>query len=145
MWLILKMFEMFISQGQSRSHLLKKPGQGLPDSGGSVSGSGCCTSHLCGTSSGWSSAEHLQISLECSMVVLAVGTAGCGLGVAGATGAVAGAAGAGLTGNNPGEDSGVAGAMSVLTGMSGLTASGWWSWMWSCAHWYWPPPMTWTK
>ena len=56
--------------------------------------------------------------------VLAVGTAGCGLGVAGATGAVAGAAGAGLTGNNPGEDSGVAGATSVLTGMSGLTASG---------------------
>ena len=56
--------------------------------------------------------------------VLAVGTAGCGLGVAGATGAAAGAAGAGLTGNNPGEDSGVAGAMSVLTGMSDLTASG---------------------
>ena len=56
--------------------------------------------------------------------VLAVGTAGCGLGVAGATGAVAGAAGAGLTGNIPGEDSGVAGATSVLTGMSGLTASG---------------------
>ena len=49
--------------------------------------------------------------------VLAVGTAGCGLGVAGATGA-------GLTGNIPGEDSGVAGATSVLTGMSGLTASG---------------------
>ena len=48
--------------------------------------------------------------------VLAVGTAGCGLGVAGA-------AGAGLTGNIPGEDSGVAGATSVLTGMSGLTAS----------------------
>ena len=57
--------------------------------------------------------------------VLAVGTAGCGLGVAaGATGASAGAAGAGLTGNIPGEDSGVAGATSVLTGMSGLTASG---------------------
>ena len=56
--------------------------------------------------------------------VLAVGTAGCGLGVAGATGAVAGTAGAGLTGNNPGEDSGIAGATSVLTGMSGLTASG---------------------
>ena len=56
--------------------------------------------------------------------MLAVGTAGCGLGVAGATGAAAGAAGAGLTGNIPGEDSGIAGATSVLTGMSGLTASG---------------------
>ena len=56
--------------------------------------------------------------------MLAVGTAGCGLGVAEATGAVAGAAGAGLTGNIPGEDSGVAGATSVLTGMSGLTVSG---------------------
>ena len=49
--------------------------------------------------------------------VLAVGTAGCGLGIAGATGA-------GLTGNIPDEDSGVAGATSVRTGMSGLTASG---------------------
>ena len=56
--------------------------------------------------------------------VLAAGTAGCGLGVPGATGAVAGAAGAGLTGNIPGEDSGLAGATSVLTGVSGLTASG---------------------
>ena len=56
--------------------------------------------------------------------VLAVGTAGCGLGVTGATGTAVGAAGAGLTGNIPGEDSGVAGATSVLTGMSGLTASG---------------------
>ena len=53
MWLILKMFEMFISQGQSRSHLLKKLGRGLPDSGGMASGSGCCAGHLCGTSSGW--------------------------------------------------------------------------------------------
>ena len=56
--------------------------------------------------------------------VLAVGTAGCGLGIVGATGAVAAAADAGLTGNIQSEDSGVAGAMSVLTGMSGLTASG---------------------
>ena len=57
--------------------------------------------------------------------VLAAGTAGCGLGgVAGVTVAVAGAAGADLTGNIPGEDSGVAGATSVLTSMSGLTASG---------------------
>ena len=56
--------------------------------------------------------------------VLAAGTAGCGLGIAGATVAAAGAAGADLTGNIPGEDSGVAGATSVLTGMSGLTASG---------------------
>ena len=56
--------------------------------------------------------------------VLAAGTAGCGLGIAGATVAAAGAAGAGLTGNIPGEDSGVAGATSVLTGMSGLIASG---------------------
>ena len=53
MWLILKMHEMLISQGWSGSHLLKKPGRGLPDSGWSASGSGCCTGHLCGTSSGW--------------------------------------------------------------------------------------------
>ena len=56
--------------------------------------------------------------------VLAVGTAGCGLGVAGATGAVARAAGAGLTRNIPGEDLGVAGDTSVLTGMSALAACG---------------------
>ena len=62
--------------------------------------------------------------LGVSIGVLAAGAAGCGLGVAGATGAAAGAGGAGLTGNIPGEDSGVAGATSVLTGMSGLTASG---------------------
>ena len=37
--------------------------------------------------------------LGVSIGVLAVGTAGCGVGVAVATGAVAGAAGAGLTGN----------------------------------------------
>ena len=53
MWLILKIHEMFISQGQSSSHLPKKLGLGLPDSGWSVSGSGCCAGHLCGTSSGW--------------------------------------------------------------------------------------------
>ena len=45
--------------------------------------------------------------------VLAVGTAGCGLGVAGATGAAAGPADTGLTGNVPGEGSGVAGATSA--------------------------------
>ena len=28
-----EMFKMFIGQGQSGSHLLKKPGWGLPDSG----------------------------------------------------------------------------------------------------------------
>ena len=70
------------------------------------------------------SAEQLQVFLGVFIGVLAVGTAGCGLDVAGATGAVAGAADAGLTGNIPGEDSGVAGATSVLTGVSGLTASG---------------------
>ena len=53
MWLILKMCEMFISQGWSRSHLLKKLGWGLSDSGWLVSCSMCCTGHLCGTSSGW--------------------------------------------------------------------------------------------
>ena len=58
-----------------------------------------------------------------SIGMVAAGTAG-GLGVAGATGAAAGAACAGLTGNNPGEDSGVAGATSVLVSASGLTASG---------------------
>ena len=52
-WKMCKMFKMFVSQGQSGSHLLKKLGRGLPDSGWSVSGSACCTSHLCGTSSGW--------------------------------------------------------------------------------------------
>ena len=62
--------------------------------------------------------------LGVSIGVVAVGTAGCGFSVAGATGAAGGAAGIGLTGNNPSEDSGVAGAISVLTGMSGLTASG---------------------
>ena len=82
--------------------------------------------------------------LGVSIGVVAVGAAG-GLGVAGATGAVAGAASSGLTGNNPGEDSGVAGATSVLACMSGLTASGWCSWMWSHACLYWPPPMAWTK
>ena len=76
-----------------------------------------------------------------SIGLVAVGTAG-GLGVAGATGAVARVAVAGLTGNNPGEDSGVAGATSVLVSIPHLTASGWCSQMWSCAHLYWPPPMT---
>ena len=59
-----------------------------------------------------------------SIGLVAVGAAGCGFGVAGATGAAAWAAGTGLTRNNPGEDSGVTGAMSVLKGMSGLAASG---------------------
>ena len=61
--------------------------------------------------------------LGVSIGVVAVGTAG-GLGVAGATGAAAGAAVIGLTGNNPGEDSGVAGATSVLVSIPHLTASG---------------------
>ena len=106
-----------------QSHLLKKLGWGIPDSGGMASGSRCCTGHLCGTSSGWvcrMAAGFLGVFIG----VLAAGTAGCGLGVAGATGgAAAGAADAGLTGNIPGEDSGIAGATSVLTGVSGLTAS----------------------
>ena len=82
--------------------------------------------------------------LGVSIGLVAVGAAG-GLGVAGATGAVAGAAVTGFTGNNPCEDSGVAGATLVLGSTSGLTTSGWHSWMWSCVHLYWPPPMTWTK
>ena len=82
-----------------------------------VSGSGCCASHLHGTSSGWS------LQNNCRFPWSVHWCASCGVGVAGATGAVAGVAGAGLTGNIPGEDSGV-GATSVLTGMSGLTASG---------------------
>ena len=61
--------------------------------------------------------------LGVSIGVVAAGTAG-GLGVAGATGAAPGAAVAGLTGNNPYEDSDVAGATLVLVSMSGLTASG---------------------
>ena len=61
--------------------------------------------------------------LGVSIGVVAVGTAG-GLGVAGATGAVPGAAVTGLTGNNPDEDSGVAGATSVLVSIPHLTASG---------------------
>ena len=89
------------------------------------------------------SAEQLQlvVSLGVSIGVVATGAAD-DLGVAGATGAVARAAVTGLSGNNPGEDSGVAGAASVLVGVSGLTASGWRSWMWSCTHLYWPPLMT---
>ena len=61
--------------------------------------------------------------LGVSVGVAAVGIAG-GLGVAGATGAAAGAAVTGLTGHNPGEDSGVAGATSVLVSAPRLTASG---------------------
>ena len=44
--------------------------------------------------------------------------------VALATGAATGAAGAGLTGSFPSEYSGVAGAISVMVYLSGLTASG---------------------
>ena len=55
-WLMILMFEMFISQGHSRWHLLKKPGCGLPDSGWLAKGSRCCASLLWCTSSGW----HLQ-------------------------------------------------------------------------------------
>ena len=76
--------------------------------------------------------------LGVSIGLVAAGTAG-GLGVAGATGAVAGDAVTGLTGNNPGEDSGVAGATLVLVSIPRLTASGWRSWMWSHTHLYWPP------
>ena len=76
--------------------------------------------------------------LGVSIGLVAAGAAG-GLGVAGATCAAAGAAGIGLTGNNPGEDSGVAGTTSVLVSMSCLTASGWRLQMWSHAHLYWPP------
>ena len=61
--------------------------------------------------------------LGVSIGVAAVGTAG-GLGVAGATGAAPGAAVTGPTGTNPGEDSGVAGATSVLVSAPRLTASG---------------------
>ena len=67
--------------------------------------------------------------LGVSICVVAVGAGDCGLSVAGATGAVAGTAGTGLTGNIPGEDSGIAGSPSVLVDMSGLTASGLCSWM----------------
>ena len=61
--------------------------------------------------------------LGMSIGLVDAGTAG-GLGVAGATGTVAGATGIGLTGNKPGEDSGVAGATSVLVSVSGMTVSG---------------------
>ena len=71
------------------------------------------------------SAEQLQlvVSLECPsvwqlQVQLVVWV------LLGATGAAAGAAVAGPTGNNPGEDSGVAGATSVLVSAPCLTASG---------------------
>ena len=46
--------------------------------------------------------------LAVSIGMVAVSAAGCGLGVVGATSTVAGAAGTGFTGNNPGEDLGVA-------------------------------------
>ena len=140
-----EMFEMFVSQGRSGSHLLKKPGWGLPDSGRSASGSGCCAGHLCGTSSGWILQNNCSWWFPWSVHWCGSwGTAG-GLGVAGATGAVAGAAVTGLTGNNPGEDSGVAGATLVLVSIPCLTASGSRSWMWSHTCLYWPPPVTWTK
>ena len=127
---------MFISQGWSGSHLLKKPGWGFPDSGWSGSGNGCCAGHLCGTSSGWFLQNNCSWWFPLSIGLVAVGAAGCSFGIAGATGAVPGAAVTGLTGNNPFE---------VLVSASGLTASGWCSQMWSHAHLYWPPPMTWTK
>ena len=57
--------------------------------------------------------------LGVSIGVAAAGTAG-GLGVAGATGAAPGAAVAGPTGNNPVEDSGVAGATSGASQRSSL-------------------------
>ena len=52
MWLILKMFEMFISQGWS-SHISSRSRVGGFLTGGLASGSGCCAGHLRGTSSGW--------------------------------------------------------------------------------------------
>ena len=73
---------------------------------------------------------------------LVAASAADGVGVAGATGAAARFNVTGLTGKNPGEDSGVAGATSVLVGASSLSASGWHSWMWSCTCLYWPPPVT---
>ena len=114
------MFEMFVSQGRSGSHLLKKPGQGfltlvewrVAVGAAPVIFVALPVDGVCRTTAAF---------LGVFVGVLATGAAGCGLGV---TGAVAGAAGAGLTGNIPGEDSGVAGATSVLTDMSGLTASG---------------------
>ena len=75
----------------------------------------CCAGHLSGTAVG--------CFLGVSIGVVAAGAA-YGLGVAGATGAAAGAVVTGLTGNNPGEDSGVAGATSVLVSIPRLTASG---------------------
>ena len=75
--------------------------------------------------------------LAVSIGLVVVGAAGWGFGVGGGTGAAAGATGTGLTGKIPGEDSGVAGATSVLVSMSGLAAFGWRSWMWSRAHLYW--------
>ena len=77
MGLILKMLKIFFIQGWSGSHLLKKLGWGLPDSGGLVSGSGCCASHLYGTSSGWGLQNNCRFpwsvcwcSCGCSWVVV---------------------------------------------------------------------------
>ena len=84
MWLILKMFEMFISQGQSGSHL-KKLGWGLPDSGRSVSSSRCCASHFCSTSSGWGLQNNcrfpwsVQWCASCGYSWLWFGCCGCNL------------------------------------------------------------------
>ena len=137
-----EMFEMFISQGWSGSHFLKKPGQGfltLVDQ--QVAGGAAPVTFVVLPVDGFCRTTAVGGFRGVSIGLVAAGAAD-GLDAAGATGAVPGAAVTGPTGNNPGEDSGVAGATLVLVSMSGLTASGSHSRMWSHAHLYWPPQMT---
>ena len=109
----------------SRSHLLKKPGWGLPDSGGLASCSAYCAG-LLGTSPVDGFCGHCSVCTTDFLGmrgVVARATRFTGV-VVSVTGTATGAAGADLTGGIPGEHSGVAGATSVMVDLSGLTASG---------------------
>ena len=102
----------------SGSHLLKKPHWGFPDSGWLVSGSRYwAVIFVALPVDGFFRITAVGGFPGVSIAVVAVSAASGGLGVAGATSAAAGDTGAGLTGNNPGEDSGVAGPISILVGV----------------------------
>ena len=118
------MCEMFISQGRSGSHLSRsRVGGFLTLVDRRVAAHAVPVTFVALPVDGFCRTTAVGGFLGVSIGVVAVGTAG-GLGVAGATGAASGAAVAGLTGHNPGEDSGVAGATSVLVSAPRLTASG---------------------
>ena len=118
------MFEMFVSQGRSRSISSRNQVRGfltLVDR--RVAAGAAPVIFVALLVDGFCRTTAVGGFLGVSIGLAAVGTAG-GLGVAGATGAAPGAAVAGPTGNNPDEDSGVAGATSVLVSIPCLTASG---------------------